>query len=80
VSEQLADERASVAPAPGQVGGRPVMLIPQHAQGMEAVILPPDYQRILATVTAWRTWPPASSEAVIGELLAYAARDVASDR
>jgi hypothetical protein len=43
-------------------------------------MLPPDYQRILATVTAWRTWPPASSEAAISELLAYAARDVACNR
>jgi hypothetical protein len=31
MSEQLADERASAAPAPGQVGGRAVMLIPHRA-------------------------------------------------
>ncbi|WP_265566999.1 hypothetical protein [Streptomyces hygroscopicus] len=34
VSEQLADERASVAPAPGQVGGRAVMLIPRRTPDM----------------------------------------------
>jgi hypothetical protein len=33
VSEQLADERASAAPAPGQVGGRAVMLIPHREPG-----------------------------------------------
>ncbi|MEV7958452.1 hypothetical protein ACFVZR_38360 [Streptomyces sp. NPDC058316] len=33
VSEQLADERASVTPAPGQVGGRAVMLIPHRTSG-----------------------------------------------
>ncbi|MEV5149345.1 hypothetical protein AB0L14_34370 [Streptomyces sp. NPDC052727] len=50
VSEQLADERASAAPAPGQVGGRAVMLIPHRTPDMEETMLPPDYQRILATV------------------------------
>jgi hypothetical protein len=35
MSERLADERASVAPAPGEVG---------------ETTLPPDYQRILAAV------------------------------
>ncbi|MEV5378616.1 hypothetical protein AB0L26_21970 [Streptomyces nondiastaticus] len=33
--EQLADERASAAPMPGQVGGQAVMLIPQRAPGVE---------------------------------------------
>ncbi|WP_234357143.1 hypothetical protein [Streptomyces sp. NBRC 110028] len=50
MSEQLADERASVAPALGQVGGRAVMLIPHRTSGMEETTLPPDYQRILAAV------------------------------
>lgn len=50
VSEQLADERASTAPAPGQVGGRAVMLIPHRAPDVEENMLPPDYQRILAVV------------------------------
>ncbi|MEU0820274.1 hypothetical protein [Streptomyces mirabilis] len=50
VSEQLADERASAAPAPGQVGGRPVMLIPHRTPDVEETMLPPDYQRILAAV------------------------------
>ncbi|MFF7415346.1 hypothetical protein [Streptomyces lydicus] len=50
VSEQLADERASAAPAPGQVGGRTVMLIPYRAPDVEETMLPPDYQRILAAV------------------------------
>ena len=50
VSEQLTDERASAAPAPGQVGGRAVMLIPHREPGVEETMLPPDYQRILAAV------------------------------
>ncbi|MFI7297722.1 hypothetical protein [Streptomyces sp. NPDC050121] len=50
MSEQLADERTSVAPAPGQVGGRTVMLIPHRTSGAEETALPPDYQRILAAV------------------------------
>ncbi|MGW0771267.1 hypothetical protein [Streptomyces sp. NPDC002676] len=50
VSEQLADERASAPPAPGQVGGRAVMLIPHREPGVEETMLPPEYQRILAAV------------------------------
>jgi hypothetical protein len=50
VSEQLADERASAAPMPGQVGGRSVMLIPHREPDLEETMLPPDYQRILAAV------------------------------
>ncbi|WP_381802743.1 hypothetical protein [Streptomyces niveus] len=50
MSAQLADERASVAPAPGQVGGRAVMLIPHRTSGLEETTLSPDYQRILAAV------------------------------
>lgn len=50
VSEQLADERASAAPMPAQVGGRTVMLIPHREPGVEEIVLPPDYQRILAAV------------------------------
>ena len=50
MSEQLADERASAAPTPGQVGGRAVMLIPHRAPDIEETMLPPDYQRILAAV------------------------------
>lgn len=50
VSEQLANERASAAPAPGQVGGRAVMLVPHRTPDMGETMLPPDYQRILATV------------------------------
>ncbi|WP_328834618.1 hypothetical protein [Streptomyces europaeiscabiei] len=49
-SEQLANERASAAPAPGQVGGRAVMLIPHREPDVEETVLPPDYQRILAAV------------------------------
>ncbi|GGU67738.1 hypothetical protein GCM10010259_67340 [Streptomyces daghestanicus] len=43
VSEQLANGRASAAPAPGQVGGRAVMLIPHRTPDMEETLLPPDY-------------------------------------
>jgi hypothetical protein len=50
VSEELAGERASAAPMPGQVGGQAVMLIPHRAPGVEEDTLPPDYQRILAAV------------------------------
>ncbi|MEU6556438.1 hypothetical protein ABZ915_40275 [Streptomyces sp. NPDC046915] len=49
-SEQLADERASAAPMPGQVGGRSVMLIPHREPDLEETMLPPDYERILAAV------------------------------
>ncbi|WP_369227999.1 hypothetical protein AB5J52_47900 [Streptomyces sp. R39] len=51
-SEQIADERASAALAPGQVGGRPVMLIPHRTP--EGTMLPPDYQRILVCRAAGR--------------------------
>jgi hypothetical protein len=50
MSEQLADERAASALVPGQVGDRPVMLIPSRTAGVEESALPPDYQRILAAV------------------------------
>ncbi|MFD9630317.1 hypothetical protein [Streptomyces violascens] len=50
VSEQLAGERASAAPMPGQVGGRAVMLIPHRTPDVEEAMLPRDYQRILAAV------------------------------
>ncbi|WP_406389965.1 hypothetical protein [Streptomyces sp. NBC_00887] len=36
VSEQLADERASAAPAPGQVGGRAVLLTPHRVSDVGA--------------------------------------------
>jgi hypothetical protein len=47
---QLAEERASVAPVPGQVAGRAVMLIPHREPGVEEDALPWDYQRIIAAV------------------------------
>ncbi|MFC9061077.1 hypothetical protein ACFTXB_23965 [Streptomyces sp. NPDC057074] len=47
---QLADERAQAAPMPGQVGGRPVMLISHREPGVEEGALPWDYQRIIAAV------------------------------
>ncbi|MEU4279778.1 hypothetical protein AB0F57_33435 [Streptomyces tanashiensis] len=50
MSEQLAEERAAFAPAPGQVGGRAVMMIPHRAPDVEETMLPPDYQRILSVV------------------------------
>ncbi|MEU8544672.1 hypothetical protein AB0C52_32530 [Streptomyces sp. NPDC048717] len=50
MSEQIAGERASAAPTPGQVGGRAVMLIPHREPGVEETMLPSDYQRILAAV------------------------------
>ncbi|WP_251060827.1 hypothetical protein [Streptomyces sp. ISL-100] len=50
VSEQLAGERASAAPVPGQVGGQAVMLVPHRTSGVEEAALPPDYQRILTAV------------------------------
>ncbi|CAM5292953.1 hypothetical protein [Streptomyces griseomycini] len=50
VSEQLAGERASAAPTPGQVGGRAVMLIPHRTSGVEEGALPSDCRRILAAV------------------------------
>lgn len=50
MSEQLAVERSSIAPTPGQVGGQAVMLVPHRTPGMEEATLPPEYQRILAAV------------------------------
>ncbi|MCC3776474.1 hypothetical protein [Streptomyces sp. UNOB3_S3] len=50
MSEQIADERASAMPMPGQVGGQAVMLIPHRTPDVEEAALPPDYQRILAVV------------------------------
>ncbi|GAA3494641.1 hypothetical protein GCM10019016_017410 [Streptomyces prasinosporus] len=47
---QLAEERASAAPVPGQVAGRAVMLIPHREPGVEEDSLPWDYQRIIAAV------------------------------
>ncbi|MER7701241.1 MULTISPECIES: hypothetical protein [unclassified Streptomyces] len=45
---QFAEERASVGPTPGQVGGgRTVMLIPHREPGVEEDSLPWDYQRII---------------------------------
>ncbi|MFI1831556.1 hypothetical protein ACH41E_34695 [Streptomyces sp. NPDC020412] len=50
VSGQLAEERASDLPAPGQVAGRAVMLIPHREPGVEKGTLTPAYQRILTVV------------------------------
>ncbi|MEU7563977.1 hypothetical protein [Streptomyces eurythermus] len=47
---QPAGERVQAAPMPGQVGGRPVMLIPHREPGVEEDVLPWDYQRIIAAV------------------------------
>ncbi|MFJ4428395.1 hypothetical protein [Streptomyces bobili] len=37
-------------------------------------------QTVRDTLSEWSARPPASHEATVGELLAYAARDVASGR
>ncbi|MEU5108757.1 MULTISPECIES: hypothetical protein [unclassified Streptomyces] len=50
MNEQLAAQRASSAPTPGQVGGQAVMLVPLRTPNTEEAALPPDYQRILAAV------------------------------
>ncbi|GHH00172.1 hypothetical protein [Streptomyces rubradiris] len=50
MTEQLAEERSSARPVPGQVGGRAVVLIPHRELGAEEDSLPPDYQRIIAAV------------------------------
>ncbi|MEV8533997.1 hypothetical protein [Streptomyces sp. NPDC051211] len=47
---QLAEERASAGPMPGQVAGRAVMLIPHREPGVEEGSLPWDYQRIITAV------------------------------
>ncbi|MGV9881141.1 hypothetical protein [Streptomyces sp. NPDC003006] len=52
MGEQLAAERAATAPAVAQVGGEGVLLIPHRAAGMADTALPPEYQRILASVRA----------------------------
>lgn len=48
VTEQLADDRTSAAPMPGQAGGQAVTLIPHRAPGVEEAALAPGYQRLLA--------------------------------
>lgn len=50
IAGQLAEERASTAPMPGQVAGRAVMLIPHREPGVEESSLPWDYQRIINAV------------------------------
>ncbi|MFD5943214.1 hypothetical protein [Streptomyces griseus] len=50
MSEQIADEHFLASPVPAQVGGRAVRLIPHRTSDVEETLLPPDYQRILATV------------------------------
>lgn len=50
VSNEIADERGSVSPAPGQVAGRALMLVPHRVRETEVTMLPPDYQRILSVV------------------------------
>ncbi|MEU3051281.1 hypothetical protein ABZ705_33135 [Streptomyces sp. NPDC006984] len=50
VSEQLAEERASAAPAPRTVGGQAVMMIPHRTSDTQEDALPADYQRILSAV------------------------------
>ncbi|MFD9541385.1 hypothetical protein [Streptomyces sp. NPDC060022] len=50
VSEEIAGERASTSPAPGQVAGRAVMLVPHRGPDIQESMLPPDYQRILTVV------------------------------
>lgn len=47
---QLAEERASATPMPGQVAGRAVMLIPHREPGVEEGSLPWDYPRIITAV------------------------------
>ncbi|MFE1559045.1 hypothetical protein ACFW6V_29175 [Streptomyces sp. NPDC058734] len=50
MTRQLAEERGSARPVPGQVGGRAVMLIPNREPEVEEGSLPSDYQRIIAAV------------------------------
>ncbi|MFM9699289.1 transposase family protein [Streptomyces europaeiscabiei] len=80
VSEQLAGERASSAPMPGQVGGQAVMLIPHRTSGLEEVTLPPDYQRILADLlrrrlkairSRWRILPPGKIAVIVLAVLRH---------
>ncbi|MFF7183461.1 hypothetical protein [Streptomyces sp. NPDC008121] len=46
----MAGERASVSPAPGQVAGRAVMLVPHREPEIQKAITPPDCQRNLTVV------------------------------
>lgn len=52
MSEQIAGERAAVAPASAQVGGRAVLLVPHRGDSVDEAALPGDYRRILAIVRA----------------------------
>jgi hypothetical protein len=52
MSEQIAGERAAVAPASAQVGGRAVLLVRHRGDSVDEAALPGDYRRILAIVRA----------------------------
>jgi hypothetical protein len=52
--------------AAGQVAGRAVLLVPQRERGMDEVVLPEDYQRIMDVVR--RADTPVMVKQVCGEL------------
>jgi hypothetical protein len=52
MGERIAGERAAVAPASAQVGGRAVLLVPHRGDSVDEAALPGDYRRILAIVRA----------------------------
>ncbi|MFI1020025.1 hypothetical protein [Streptomyces olivaceus] len=52
IGDQIAGDRAVIAPAPAQVGGRSVLLVPHRGDSVDEAALPGDYRRILAIVRA----------------------------
>ncbi|MER6210966.1 hypothetical protein [Streptomyces sp. NPDC001642] len=52
MSEQIAGERAAVAPASAQVGGRAMLLVPHRGDSPDETALPGDYRRVLVIVRA----------------------------
>ncbi len=52
MSGRTAGERAAVAPASAQVGGRAMLLVPHRGDSVDETALSDDYRRILAIVRA----------------------------
>jgi hypothetical protein len=52
LSEQIAGERAALAPVSARVGGRAVLLVPHRGDSPDEAALPGDYRRILEIVRA----------------------------
>jgi hypothetical protein len=67
LAEQVRAESEPAVPSPArQVAGRAVLAVPQREQGMDEMVLPADYQRIMDVVR--RADGPVMVKQVCGEL------------